>query len=283
MSRAQTAVLRRGGVARVGDLLRDGISAGAIQASVDDGELVRVRKGWVAGSTQPEPVIRAVRVGGTLACVSAARLHGLWVPPESDGLHVAVPRSAARLRHPDDDTRRLDARSGCVVHWTNSSGGAVQPVMEAIATAARCCGPEVGFVLLESALHLRLLSRGERALLSSSATRSFRRRLRDATAHSESGTESMLKLMLLSLGLPFRQQVMFEGIGRVDFLLGDGLVIEVDSRRHHSEPYKDRRRDALLSVRGLRCLRFMYSQIVYERHAVEAAIVAAVVRGDHVA
>jgi very-short-patch-repair endonuclease len=90
-----------------------------------------------------------------------------------------------------------------------------------------------------------------------------------------------MKLILLSLGIPFRQQVVIEPIGRVDFVVGERLVIEVDGREFHSDPYKDRKRDALLSVAGRRVLRFLYAQIVYERSIVEAAIVSALARSDH--
>jgi very-short-patch-repair endonuclease len=167
-----------------------------------------------------------------------------------------------------------------VIHWTRSLSRTVQPLPEAIALAIRCAGPETGFVLLESAMHAKKFARGEFALLSSLAPDWFRAWSRFATADSESGTESLMKLLLLALDIPFRQQVDIPGIGRVDFVLGDGLVIEVDSLAHHGDIYRDRKRDALLSARGMRCLRFVYSQVIYERDEVEAAVVAAVARGD---
>jgi very-short-patch-repair endonuclease len=92
----------------------------------------------------------------------------------------------------------------------------------------------------------------------------------------------LLKLILLQLGVPFRQQVVVAGVGRVDFALGEHLVLEVDSKQYHANPYADRKRDASLSIGGRRVLRFMYSQIVYESAEVEAAIVSALQRLDHV-
>lgn len=91
----------------------------------------------------------------------------------------------------------------------------------------------------------------------------------------------MVKLLLLERGIPFRQQVNIGDVGRVDFLLGERLAVEVDSKEHHSDPYKDRQKDTLLSIDGYRSLRFMYSQIVYELDKVEAAILAAISRADH--
>jgi very-short-patch-repair endonuclease len=216
-----------------------------------------------------------------VCCITAAELHGLWVPAASECLHVGVPANSARLRRPDDPRVRLEAEDAAViVHWIASRARGIQPLPDAIALVIGCCGPEVGFVLLESALFLGRMTPGERARLSSLAPRSFRRLSRVATKDSGSGTESLMKLLLISLGLSFVQQVKFPGIGWVDFLVGDSLVIEVDSKTHHADPYADRKRDAALSALGKRTLRFMYSQLVYERDAVEAAIVGAIIRGD---
>lgn len=90
----------------------------------------------------------------------------------------------------------------------------------------------------------------------------------------------MVKLLLISLGLPFRQQVWIPGVGRVDFLVGRDLVIEVDSREFHPDSLVDRRRDAILSAQGLRSLRFLYAQVAHDLDQVRDAIVGAVVRGD---
>lgn len=157
---------------------------------------------------------------------------------------------------------------------------AVQPVPEAIATAVRCQGVETGFVLLESALRQGAISLGERAALNARASASFRGLAKLAGSASESGTESMLKLLLISLGLPFAQQVPIPGVGRVDFVVGRDLVVEVDSRAFHTDPLVDRRRDAVLSARGYRSLRFIYAQVAHDIDQVRDAILGAVIRGD---
>jgi very-short-patch-repair endonuclease len=78
--------------------------------------------------------------------------------------------------------------------------------------------------------------------------------------------------------------VSIPGVGRVDFLLGSRLVIEVDGTTFHdrgSQFENDRRRDAELSARGYRVLRFSYRQILYDWPLVEAAIWAALARRDN--
>lgn len=74
------------------------------------------------------------------------------------------------------------------------------------------------------------------------------------------------------------------GVGRVDFVIGAFLVVEVDGAEYHTDPERfeaDRHRDAMLSIRGYRVLRFSYRQVIHAWHEVEAAVLAAVVRGDH--
>jgi very-short-patch-repair endonuclease len=81
-----------------------------------------------------------------------------------------------------------------------------------------------------------------------------------------------------------RCQVPLPGAGRVDFLIGTRLVVEVDGYTYHSDPARfesDRRRDARLSALGYRVLRFSYRQVFERWHEVRAAVLAAVARNDH--
>jgi very-short-patch-repair endonuclease len=286
MARLEREIHRLGGIASAHELGLAGVTPGLLRASVASRSITRVRKGWYANSDADTDVLRAWRVGGRLACVSAAAHHGLWVQGGRGTLHVSVPVTAARLRSPLSHRQRLaetpDADTR--IHWDGPArlGGRVAvPVAQAIEQAFRCAGTDVGFVLLESAMNHRLISEAEKIETIARLSAGASRMARYASGQSESGIESMMKLMLLRLGIPFRQQVLFDSIGRVDFVLGDRLVIEVDGKEFHSEPYKDRRRDALLSVAGRRVLRFVYAQIVYEAPLVEAAIVAALARSDH--
>ena len=286
MARIEAEIRRIGGIASASELRAAGFSPGYLRAATSSNTITRVRKGWYANAGASVDVLRAWRVGGRLACVSAAAHHGLWVLGTWTTLHVSVPVTAARLRAPRSHQRRLvetpDADTR--IHWDgpNRYGDRVAvPVENAIVQAFRCAGVDVGFVIMESALHLGVLDAANRQLVLSELTATRRRIAAHATGDSESGIESMMKLILIRLGIPFRQQVTFDTVGRVDFVIGDRLVIEVDGRAFHADAYQDRRRDALLSVAGRRVLRFLYAQIVYEAPLVEAAIVAALARADH--
>ncbi len=286
MARIDAEIRRIGGIASTRELAAAGFSPGYLRAATSSRAITRVRKGWYANADPDIDVLRAWRVGGRLACVSAASHHGLWVLDSWTTLHVSVPVTAARLRAPRSHQRRLadtpDADTR--IHWDgpNRYGDrAAVPVETALIQAFRCAGIDVGFVLMESALHLGMLDAAKRQTVLSELPGGLAKVAALASADSESGIESMMKLILIRLGIPFRQQVVFDSIGRVDFVIGDRLVIEVDGRAFHSDAYRDRKRDALLSVAGRRVLRFLYAQVVYEATIVEAAIVAALARSDH--
>ncbi|HEX4444808.1 MAG TPA: DUF559 domain-containing protein [Galbitalea sp.] len=273
-----------GGIAPTYELNAHGHSLDVLYGAVQRGEILRPRKGWYASKNLPPEAIRACRVGGRLACLSATGSAGLWMP-DDDKLHIEVPITASRLRAPNDHRVRLSAvhAPGTVIHWTSTSspgtrisvspGAAVRQVFD-------CCGDEAGFLVLESALNKGRLAQGDLGDLLAALPDHSRRLAMRAGRLSDSGGESELKLLLFRLGIPFRQQVVLAGKWRVDFLLGKHLVLEADSREHHSDPYRDRKKDAELSAVGVRVLRFMYSQIHYEPSAVELAIVSALSRGD---
>ena len=87
-----------------------------------------------------------------------------------------------------------------------------------------------------------------------------------------------------SLGIATQRQVTIRGVGHVDLLIGDALVIELDGREWHNDEdrfEKDRRRDAQLSIRGYRVLRFSYKQVFERWSEVRAAIEASIGRNDH--
>ncbi|MBN9170991.1 MAG: DUF559 domain-containing protein, partial [Microbacterium sp.] len=75
-------------------------------------------------------------------------------------------------------------------------------------------------------------------------------------------------------------QVVIPTRSRVDFLIGDRLLVEVDGRQNHDGPsmrHKDLVRDAAAATWGYVTLRFDYAMVVHDWELVEAAILAQVV------
>ncbi|WP_228545891.1 endonuclease domain-containing protein [Microcella flavibacter] len=163
------------------------------------------------------------------------------------------------------------------MHWRpgTSDDRVVSGLVDALADYSRCAVPLHALASVDSALRLRPDLRSE--LLTAGL-------LSDGVdGRCESGTEFMAWYRLLR-ALGARRQVRIPAVGRVDFMLGDRLIIEIDGREFHdtaSTFESDRRRDAMLSALGYRVLRFSYAQVLGRWAEVEAAIRAALARGDH--
>ena len=100
---------------------------------------------------------------------------------------------------------------------------------------------------------------------------------------SASGIETVVRLFLRTHGIRHRVQVRFSGVGRVDLLIGDRLIIEVDGERFHTGPEfeADRRRDLALVMRGYVVIRLSYRMVLNEWDAVCSGILQLVKRGEH--
>lgn len=252
------------GVARYSDLLRIGLRRPQIEQFQQAGRIRRIRRGWYADSTAGADVLRAVRLGGTLSCLSALRHRGVWVPP-TRRLHIRMSE-----HHQAKAALPVDVHV-CPLPIRSAPTVAVDPLATALVAAVRCLNDEGIVVVLDSILHQRMLRRDELASILSGCSARVRRLVAEADDRAESGTESMVRFRLRRLGIEVRSQVFIEDVGRVDLLVGTRLVIEVDSRAHHtgeSAYESDRRRDLLLVARGKLVLRLTYHQIVHEWDAV---------------
>lgn len=106
---------------------------------------------------------------------------------------------------------------------------------------------------------------------------------RIAEALSDSGLESHFRALLAAAGISARQQVRIDG-HRVDALIGERLVVQLDGFAFHSAP-ADRRRDldqdARLVLRGYTVLRFDYAQVMLEPATVIDRVRTALAQGLH--
>lgn len=276
-------VRRRGGIARTYELLADGHTSHRLTTAVRRGEVIRVRQGHYACPELPEAQQCAVRVGGRLTGLSGARALGIWAARASGGLEVSVPGDARALRTPTNPRMRLSEhpKATLQVRWTDRGASGTRSILntlDCLREIVRAQPEIVGFTAAESAMHLGLISR--------SAIRSLglRRHTAALSSLSESGGESMLKFHLLSGRIVFHQQVRIAGVGRVDFVVGDRLVIEVDGAAFHTSSHafeEDRRRDAALAARGYLVLRFSYRQVERRWPEVSAALAIVMARCEH--
>jgi very-short-patch-repair endonuclease len=294
MSSPRTSLLtlagRHGGVLSLPALQRAGFSASDLAGAVRQESLIRVRRGWYAAEDAPQDVVRAVRVGGALTASSTARLHGVWLL-EDELLHVRVRASASRLRSPDDASIALDREAHRVcLHYrpaepwrTGAVGSARDGLARSIAEMFRCAGTVPAMVALESALNRGLLSMQSIELIRQLTPGWAQRPLGLASPDSDSGLETIARLLLHRLHVHVRTQVLITGVRRVDLLVGDRLIIELDGRSFHSgEDFeRDRAQDLELALRGYLVVRLSYRMVTADWNRTHRAVVVLVRRGLH--
>ncbi len=162
----------------------------------------------------------------------------------------------------------------------------VEDAATALVQTVRVERAEYAQAVVDSALRCSVLTRPQILALAHRVPRRCRGILLGVDGRMESGTESVLRALLLAEGIEARpqQRIPFTDLERVDFVVGDRLVIEVDSEAHHGsdgQRRRDRRRDALLACLGFLVLRFDYWQIIEEPQTVVAAVRSYVDAGLH--
>lgn len=287
MSEIVPVLLRFDGIAHARTLAAYDIDDKQRTRAVSSGVVERLRRGWFALAGLDSQAVRAIRAGGHLSCVSLLGLHGVWLPPD-ERVHIASVAPRSRLRSPENRARPLtDATSAIVVHQRTRHASMIDPtdsLAGALTCAAACLAITDAIIMLDSVRNLRLLADADidEALASLSQTR--QKALARSSAGAESGTETLVRLRLTALHLRVRPQVRIEGVGRVDLVVGDRLVIEVDSRAHHDNPaaYEhDRTRDLALVERGYLVIRVTYRRVMSDMASIERAVLAVVRRRDH--
>lgn len=200
-------------------------------------------------------------------------MHGVWMRRDPR-LHVAFDHGAHRSAPPE-----------VVAHWVSDAlqDGLVESPVRAFDHFVRCGDPLDIVIAADSLLnlHLMTLEQVESVL---GRTERGRRMLGRVDGRAESGTETIVRTRLRTRGVLLRSQVAIIGIGRVDFLAGDRLVIEVDGQQWHDGPSqfeRDRLRDTRLVARGYLVMRFSYRRVMNELAEVEREVLAVVRAREH--
>lgn len=262
------------------DLFELGHSRGSIVEALRAGVLVHVRRDRYLLPGAEEAFVCAVRVGGRLTCTSYLALLGVFVL-EHHELHVHVRPTASRLRAPRDRRKRISTthRRGVKLHWTHliedCGQSAATRVIDALVHAVRCQGPTAAVATLDSALNKKVISAADLVRVLQALPRRFQVLAAFVDSRAESGPETLVRLMARRLGCDIRLQVDFRGVGRVDLVLDDWLVVECDGKPFHedwSTQLRDHRRDIALAARGYATLRLPASDIMYRSDDVFAAL-----------
>lgn len=204
-----------------------------------------------------ELAVRALESGMRLGCLSACDTHGIWTPPHTSP-HFLYHRKRAK---PQAGKLQFGAHIHPVSVFPN---GAVAGLTDALKQVVRFHDAMTSIVVLESALNQRKVDYFDVVNILNSVPERKSRLLRKLNSSSQSGSESRVRHFLQSKRVRLQTQVVIEGVGRVDILVGNSLIIECDSWAHHSqgEGYaKDRQRDAQAVLRGYTVLRLTYWQV----------------------
>lgn len=247
------------GVARRSDLPALGFTPWTMRAALERGELRRIARGWYAVHTANPAVVRVLAAGFRLTCVDAARLYGLWIPPDAspERHHRHVYRGGSGGALP----RGMTSHSPRGRSWPEPDAVASLPL--ALSHALRCCSGEASAILLESAIERRLLTPADVQQILDSSPDAVRSRIGAISSASDSGSETRVARWLRRSRYQVEQQVYVEGVGFLDAYVG-GLFLEIDGREFHSEQdafERDRRRDLRAIRHGLQVLRVSYNQV----------------------
>jgi very-short-patch-repair endonuclease len=273
LMRVVDALTRLGGVARTATLHARGISRHRVDAAVGAGLVTRVRQGWIALAQADRMLVAAARQGVVLTCVTQARRLGLWVHSETPAIHVgATPGSAVRKV------------SGVHAHWAKPlvprhPDSLVDPIENVLAIVADCEPHEQALATWDSALNQGLV---ERASIGRLPLKTVARRiLEEAWPFADAGLETYLRPRLRWLRLPLSFQAWIAG-HRVDALVGDRLVLQIDGASHvGAQRSEDIRHDAALKLMGYHVIRVGYRQMIDQWHIVQDLIMRAVAQGLH--
>ncbi|MFH5878923.1 endonuclease domain-containing protein [Arthrobacter sp. NA-172] len=230
-----------GGVARVGLLRANGYAPSAIRKLASAGGH-QPRKGvWAIPSADPE-YLTAILNNGHLTCGSAATRYGLWIKDKPGRVHLATRHCRGRgfvrhggLRLPLENSVPVASVEDTVIHALTCL-----PEVDAISIAQSAMQQfGVPLAMLESEIPANYYGNA-------------RRLLAKADFLSESVPEISARLLFESEGLTFRRQVKIRGVGRVDFLIGRRLIVEVNGYAFHSSREAWRKDMARLNAAQLR-------------------------------
>ena len=258
-------------ICRTKHLKEEGWSDWQIRKAVMRGEIARLRRGWYALGPVDSKVVTAVTKGGALSCISALGEYGVFVP-----IHHTL-----HIRRPERGHRQ---RGGCRGH------GGHAPVNDGIdspAQALRCavkCMPAEWIVVIIESIRMKEVMTTAQILDAIAGVPKWIIRLLQKVDKGESGTETLVRLRLRALGIRLTCQVEIDGVGRVDMIIGDRLVIEVDGVEFHSSPEQfehDRERDRRLTALGYTVVRLSYKQVMYGWSEALADILGMVRQGIH--
>lgn len=235
--------------------LLTGYTKRQIEALVKAGNLRRVMRGWYSGPDADPDVVRALKLGGRLGCLSGCAKYGLWVPHQAK-THVILPDNASLPASGFTEFHR------CAVPQRSL----VFDLEDCLYQAMRHHDAETGLIVLESAVQLRRINYDQAKHLASQVQKKKMATYRFLDRGAQSGSETRVRLFFQRRGVSVHTQNR-TALGWVDLLVGNSWIVECDGREFHDSPSAfetDRERDLSNATAGYLTTRLSYRQIWHE-------------------
>jgi len=250
----------RGGAAKRSQLVAAGFQRAQLEAAVAGGLLFRPLRGVYATTTADDGVLAAFRSNGRLTCISAAAYYNLWALHPAQALHLScgngVPKAGvvdhSSCTHPEHPSLPVAGLADVLLH-------ALRCLPELDALVMVQCAAQRGDITAE---FLRKKLPGKR-------NGRARAVLDLLIPRADSLLEILAHTHFVRAGLNVRMHVELPGVGEVDCLVDDWLVVELDGASHF-EPRqikKDHRRSRASILGGRLTLRYYYDDVVHHPQA----------------
>lgn len=259
-------VKRCGGVVRTHQLGQAGFGRTRLRSAVKLGVLRPLRRG-VYGLDGAGTLAGALKHGGRLTCLSAAPYYNLWTLSDPSSLHLC--RS-----HPGRTTGVIDhGRPRVPAHaWLP-----VRALADVLLHAMRCLPQFDALVMVQCAVGRGDISLGFLYSCSTGRRNGRSRAVLDLVIpRADSVLEVLANVHFARAGLRVRRHVVIPGVGEVDFLVEECLVVETDGGTHF-EPgavKRDQRRNNRSVVGGYLVLRYYYADVIHSPDAMVAEVLA---------
>ncbi|SDU77879.1 hypothetical protein SAMN04489737_0213 [Arcanobacterium phocae] len=247
-------------------------------------KIIPVGHRWYA----TEPVVGQTKVacenGLLIGCLTAIKEYGGWVP-YTKNTHYIANKYGPAMHLSNAIVHRCMTKSAVAAHVPPAQAPhLVVPLTDAIEQVLQHHDAETGLVVLDSLLNQHKITSHVADIMISRTQSQKQRILKRYTADSQSGSETRVRNYLLSKKYLVATQVPVEGVGRVDLLVGQSLIIECDSSTFHSQPIdvmRDRERDLQAKLRGYSVLRLSYEHVWHRWPETQRIIDTFLHTGEH--
>lgn len=257
----------RAGVARTSSFRRAGCTRASLDKALAAGRIVRIRRGIYSLPREAGAYGLALDHNALLTCVSAAASYRLWTLHEPGAVHLSPGHKAAppgtlthgRCTHPPHPWLPVAGLADVLIHSLRCL-----PAVESLVMVQ--CAAQRGDITVEFLRRKLPGNRNARA----------RAVLDCVIPRADSVLEVLANFHFRRAGLYVRRHVELPGVGEVDFLIEDCLVVETDGSSH-LEPRqvrKDRKRNNATVIGGRLCLRFGYDDVVNHPERMVADVMA---------